>query len=468
MGWAKVYEIRDAINNTGIDSLDFSGPWVWYLVAFYFSIPILGYLILPFIMHSGTKTISIFVLGDLGHSPRMCYHARSFANLQYSVNLCGYLESELPDDLIDHPGIDVFDIPVIKNTHGLPFILFALQKITLQVFGLFKMLFEFRGTHYIMIQNPPSIPILFITIVFIKVFSRNTKLIIDWHNLNYSILNLRYKNENHPLVRVLKYYEKILGKFSDLNLTVTKNMKQFLVEEFGLNEKDTIVLYDRPGDQFSPLERIEYTKDEIVLHEVFEGIDMTKDYKIIISSTSFTPDEDFGILLDALKMYDQSDIETPLLLIVTGKGPLKSQFLQSVKDNKYLSKVVVVSAWLAIEDYPVIMSVADLGISLHTSSSGLDLPMKILDFFGCGIPVISLNFASIDELVKDSENGLITHKETNNEKLSEAAEVFKLIKLALSDENIYSKIKKGAMKESELRWKQNWNNTLATKFKYRS
>ncbi|EGW35587.1 Chitobiosyldiphosphodolichol beta-mannosyltransferase [Spathaspora passalidarum NRRL Y-27907] len=378
--------------------------------------------------------------------------------MDYTVNLCGYLETEPPLKLIDDINIDINEIKAVKNTNGLPFILFAMLKVCVQVKQIFQLLFANGDSDFILIQNPPSIPLLAIIIVYIAIFNRNCKLIIDWHNLNYSILNLRYQNLNHPLVKLVKFYEQWLGKFAWLNITVTNQMSKFLVQEFGFPAQRITTLYDRPGDQFQPL--AESKSDVMSRFDLFDKVQNIDSYKILVTSTSFTPDEDFEILLQALKQYHDTKNVPPVLLIVTGKGPLKQQFLERVIELDFSSKVIVKTAWLASEDYPTILSLADLGVSLHTSSSGIDLPMKIVDFFGCGIPVVSLSFPAINELVKEGVNGLLV---TSDDKSSEMCKLF--IKVFTSSE-LSAKLKLGALQESNLRWDQNWSTVLGKTFEY--
>ena len=181
--------------------------------------------------------------------------------------------------------------------------------------------------------------------------------------------------------------------------------------------------------------------------------------KILISSTSFTPDEDFDLLLDALKLYDTLGNPNlpPILLIVTGKGPLKQKFVQRVIELDFSPRVIVKTAWLTSEDYPKILAQADLGISLHTSSSGIDLPMKIVDFFGCGVPVISLSFPAINELVKDGDNGLIAKEST-------ADDLANLLEKVFTDDKLLSKLEDGALRDSKSRWDENWTTVLKPKF----
>jgi beta-1,4-mannosyltransferase len=92
------------------------------------------------------------------------------------------------------------------------------------------------------------------------------------------------------------------------------------------------------------------------------------------------------VLLDAAVTYDAAaccrpGTLAPLIILVTGRGPGKAAYLRAMR-HVTLTNVAIRTGWLSAADYPTLLAAADLGVSLHTSSSDLDLPMKVADMLG--------------------------------------------------------------------------------------
>lgn len=434
--------------------------WVSILIAVYLTVPLLGYILIPYLLYgnrSTKKRIVLYVLGDVGHSPRMCYHALSFSERGWQVELCGYVEDTLPRAIVDDPNITVHAIAKYRGRGGSK-VVAMVCKVMLQVFAIARQLWELRGSDYLLMQNPPTIPILPLAVCY---RFTGCKLIIDWHNLGYSILQMKFGGSFwHPLVVVHYVVERLFAKFATYNLTVTKAMKDYLVKSFGLNPKRIAVLYDRPAAQFQPLPESS-DRDLMLKTESFikdhlpAGFDITKGDKIIVTSTSFTADEDIGVLLGALKIYENSyekfDEELPrIMCFITGKGPLKQRYVEQVMGYKW-KRCKVEFLWLTAEDYPKLLQLCDYGVSLHTSSSGLDLPMKILDMLGSGLPVIASNYSVLDELLQHKVNGL---------KFTDRRELHESLIFAVKDAEIYKTLRKGALIEAENRWNSSWESAM--------
>ena len=402
-------------------------------------------------------TVQVVVLGDIGRSPRMQYHALSIASHGGKVKLTGYVDSEIHPDVQASRFIDVVPIkPLPKRLHTdskLLFLILAPLKVMWQVWSLYYALsYRCEASKWMLIQNPPSIPTL--AVAQFVCFFRNTRLIIDWHNFGYSILSLKL-GRNHLLAKISEWYEGYFSRSAEAYFAVTTAMVKVLQEKWGIK---AIALHDRPPKHFQPLSHELQSKFLQKLPETaFYASHLENGaWRLIVSSTSWTPDEDFSILVDALVAYSsavENDAKLPkILAIITGKGQDKNFYLFLIRllnqENK-LRNVVISTAWLSTEDYASLLGSAHLGISLHTSSSGVDLPMKVVDMFGTGLPVAGWSkFEAWPELVKEGVNGLGFDSASGLSKV--------LQELFAGDGLKLQQLRQGALKECDRRWDDEW------------
>ncbi|EMC95837.1 glycosyltransferase family 33 protein [Baudoinia panamericana UAMH 10762] len=399
-------------------------------------------------------SIQIVVLGDIGRSPRMQYHALSVATHGGKVDLIGYIDPtvDLNPDVKAHRFINIVPIPPFpyQTKSRILFLLLAPLKVAWQFQSLYVAVgYSTKATKWMLVQNPPSIPTLLVAQMIC--FFRNTRLVIDWHNFGYSLLALRL-GRKHPFVILSEWYEGFFARGATAHFAVTNAMCRVLKQKWSI---DALPLHDRPARHLRPLsdeQRIEFLRSRPEL----QGEDLTlthRSWRLIVSSTSWTPDEDFSILLDALVQYAavrKSRTKLPKLYVtITGKGPQQQYYLQRIRrlvDDRKLDDTTITTAWLSTEDYASLLGSADLGISLHTSSSGVDLPMKVVDMFGAGLPVAGWsNFQAWPELVTDGENG---------RGFDSAEGLSSVLQELFGEQNMrqLARLREGALREQERRW----------------
>ncbi|ODH14147.1 hypothetical protein ACO22_06660 [Paracoccidioides brasiliensis] len=439
-----------------------------------------------------TSSVQIVVLGDIGRSPRMQYHALSIANHNCDVSLIGYTSSAVHPDLVKNPRVAIVPLAsppnFLRTSNRYLFPVLAALKLLHQTWCLWiavayrskpaqwMLVQDLSGIHLIMLifilsfvlaaeiyilsssfQNPPAAPTLVIAHLVCKL--RNSCLIIDWHNFGYSILALKL-GKGHPMVKINKSHEASFGRLSAANFCVSKAMARQLRDDLKI-KAPILVLHDRPPALFQPFQNDD--KKYAFLSSLPETSEFVRDMRngacrLLVSSTSWTPDEDFSILIDALCRYSAIsstvNYDLPRLgVIITGKGPQRDMYLSRVANlmaEDKLNKVVIKSAWLSLQDYAQLLASASLGVCLHTSTSGVDLPMKVVDMFGAGLPVVGWSrYESWPELVTEGINGLGFG--SPDELLAHLLDLFG------DDGKKLAVLRQGALQESKRRWDDEWD-----------
>jgi beta-1,4-mannosyltransferase len=350
--------------------------------------------------------VTVVVLGDLGRSPRMQYHAEALAAHQVDVDVVARAGSVPIAELRDHPRITCHLLPPSREASWPAALLVpvAAARAVAQTLRLvFLFLVTIRKPDVILVQNPPAIPTLLVALVAARL--RGARLVVDWHNFGWAVLALAL-GQRHPAVGFARWFETTLGRRADAHLCVSEALGQVLQTRWRM--RPVTVLRDRPAERFAPLTApARHARRRRLLDDLGFG---GRDLAVIVSPTSWTRDEDFDLLLDAVRRAEALLAGRPgssgLLVLLTGRGPRRAHYETAMAALPGRA-VHVRTAWLEPDDYPSALAAADLGLCLHRSASGLDLPMKIADLHGAGLPVCALDYGPcLDEILRHDDTGL--------------------------------------------------------------
>jgi beta-1,4-mannosyltransferase len=302
----------------------------------------------------------------------MMNHARELARHGYATVLIGLRERPLNPP----PGVEVRRLRRWSGFErfGLPG---AAVRMSLTLVHLILLLLRTRPKS-ILIQNPPSFPTL--AAAWIAARLSGARLIVDWHNYGFTMLALR---TGGSLIAWAERYEGWTGRRAAAHFCVSRAMQSDLSRRFGISAE---TVYDRPLE-IVPQQK---TPEEGKL--------------VAVCPAGWTADEDMAMLLDAL---DRMSPQPTLEIHLTGDGPTREAQLPRIETLRRRGWQIH-TGFLAEPEYHELLARADIGISMHRSSSGLDLAMKVVDLQGAAIPVVAFDYGgSLPEQVIDGETGFL-------------------------------------------------------------
>ena len=353
---------------------------------------------------------AVIVIGDLGRSPRMQYHAASLAAAGSDVDLIGLEGAAVMPAVASNPRIHVHRMPdrafMNRAKGGVTRFVFSSAARGLgQAMRLFRILMGIPKPDLVLVQNPPAFPTLFVAWLASRL--RGARFVIDWHNLSHTIAAVRL-GERHRAVKAIARSERRWAKRATAHLAVSQGLADWLAREYKVK---AAVVYDRPGDAFT---RPSAAEAQALWERVANDAQLGSSRPpIVVCPTSWSPDEDFDLLLEALERAEReltrngAGTATPALVVfLTGRGALREAFEVRAARRRFKA-IAVKTVWLEPSDYPVLVGMADLGLCLHQSSSGLDLPMKLADLRGAGVPAAAYDYAPVlSEAMTSGQDGV--------------------------------------------------------------
>ncbi len=148
-----------------------------------------------------------------------------------------------------------------------------------------------------------------------------------------------------------------------------------------------------------------------LFNKSFDNLKIREKYRlggnpILIFIGNLTPWYDFENILEAMRIIRSRRPDIRLLIV--GEGELWKKIETSIKEMK-LDNVIMLGA-VQHSEIPELLSIAEVGLlPLKQIPHNLfvDIPVKVLEYFAAGKPVISYNIGGVSKIVIDNYTGYL-------------------------------------------------------------
>lgn len=218
----------------------------------------------------------------------------------------------------------------------------------------------------------------------------NTKVIYTAHGFHF------YKGA--PILNWIIYYpiEKICSRWTDCLITITNEDYDLAKRKFKAKQIEHIDGIGFNADKFN----IKISKEE--KENLYKEIGVNKNDIILTYVAELNKNKNQIILINLIEKLNKSNSNIKLLLV--GDGKLKDYYQKIVEEKKLDTFILFLGKR---KDIPQILSITDIYVA---SSIREGLPINIMEAMYMALPIVATENRGHNELLKDG-SGYIVHNE---------------------------------------------------------
>lgn len=189
------------------------------------------------------------------------------------------------------------------------------------------------------------------------------------------------------------FIERFLSHFTDRLICISVAVQSFIVQEEGIPETKTCVIYNGVDSKFASS-----VGGDLLAKKAFWGINDND--TVITITASLRPIKGHSVLLEAFRRVLESGVNGKLLIV--GDGPLKPE-IQLTAERLGISKRVI----FAGERTDVIDMLKMSHIFVLPSVGREGLGIALIEAMAAGLPLVGSRLGGIPEVIHDGVNGLL-------------------------------------------------------------